>query len=126
LSLGNTQIIGLPANSYYYVVQSNTSGLKLSTTANGTPQDITGGSSEWGHELVSYENPMSNGDLVIYRTSAGKTPVTNLTNNQIYYVVNTNPISVQLSNTLNGLPINITAAVGSEIGHYLIKIVEEK
>jgi hypothetical protein len=112
-------------NGYYYVVQANSSGLKLSTTANGTPQNLTGGSSEWGHELVSYVNPLSNGDVVVYRTSAGKTPVTNLTNNQIYYVMNTNPISVQLSTTSTGSPINITAAVSSEIGHYLIKIVEE-
>jgi hypothetical protein len=125
LSAGNTQISGLIQNGYYYVVQANSSGLKLSTTANGTPQNLTGGSSEWGHELVSYVNPLSNGDVVVYRTSAGKTPVTNLTNNQIYYVMNTNPISVQLSTTSTGSPINITAAVSSEIGHYLIKIVEE-
>ena len=122
---GNTAISGLANNNYYYVVQANSTGIKLSSALNGTPLDITAGSGEWGHLLTSYANPFSNNDQIIYRTSSGLTALSGLTNNQIYYVKNTTPISVQLASTLTGSPINITAKGSSEIGHYLIKIVEE-
>lgn len=126
VSAGNTAINGLTDGNYYYIVQANTLGVKLSSVANGSPLPIAPSvATEWGHKFTSYVNPIANGDQIIYRTQTAVTALTGLTNNQIYYAKNTNPISLQLATTSTGSPINITAKGSSEVGHYLIKIVEE-
>ena len=126
VSAGNTAINGLTNGNYYYIVQANTLGVKLSSVANGSPLPIAPSvATEWGHKFTSYVNPIANGDQIIYRTQTAVTALTGLTNNQIYYAKNTNPISLQLATTSTGSPINITAKGSSEVGHYLIKIVEE-
>jgi hypothetical protein len=125
---GNTVLQGLSNNSLYYVVQSNSSGVKLSVTLGGTPVDANNASSvsERGHWLRSYINPFANGDYVYYTTATGNTAVTGLANGAHYYVTNTNPLSLQLSSSNTGLPIiNITASGSSQVGHFLSKIVEE-
>lgn len=125
---GNTVLQGLSNNSLYYVVQSNSSGVKLSVTVGGTPVDANNASSvsERGHWLRSYMNPFANGDYVYYTTATGNTAVTGLANGAHYYVTNTNPLSLQLSSSNTGLPIiNITASGSSQVGHFLSKIVEE-
>ena len=63
---GNTVVSGLANSADYYVVFSNTTGIKLSTTRGGIPVNITPGVYENGHVIVSYTNPFSNGDLVQY------------------------------------------------------------
>lgn len=125
---GNTVLQGLSNNSLYYVVQSNSSGVKLSVTLGGTPVDANNASSvsERGHWLRSYMNPFANGDYVYYTTATGNTAVTGMANGAHYYVTNTNPLSLQLSSSNTGLPIiNITASGSSQVGHFLSKIVEE-
>jgi hypothetical protein len=125
---GNTVLQGLSNNSLYYVVQSNSSGVKLSVTLGGTPVDANNASSisERGHWLRSYVNPFANGDYVYYTTTTGNTAVTGLAISTYYYVKNTNPLSLQLSSSNTGLPIiNITASGSSQVGHFLSKIIEE-
>jgi hypothetical protein len=141
---GNEVIPGLANNGVYYVVQSNSSGLKISATANGaavnvTPSysmsvDFTSNSyyvdeSTNGHSFTSYTSLFSNGDIVTYSTSTGNTVVQGLTNNAPYYIVQTSGITVKLSTTANGTPINITANTtssgSSTSGHFLTKTIEE-
>lgn len=121
---GNTVLNGLANNSFYYIVQANSSGVKLSVTSNGTPVDVNTAAavSESGHYLRNFENPFSENDRVLYYTSTGNTAVSGLSNNGLYYVVNCLPISVQLASSANGTPINITAAGSSQAGHYLLKV----
>ena len=52
VSSGNTAIAELTSGSKYYVVTSNSSGVRLSSTAGGTPIDLTAGDSETGHSLT--------------------------------------------------------------------------
>lgn len=127
VSTGNTILDGLTNNDLYYVVQSNSTGVKLSTVANGIPVVVNtmAQPSENGHFLTNYSNPFSNGDAVIYTVASGNTAVSPLANAETYYVVNTTPISLKLSLTSSGNAINITASATSEVGHYLTKTVEE-
>lgn len=49
---GNTVISGLANNTLYYVVQANSSGLKLSATLNGSAINITKGLTQTGHKFT--------------------------------------------------------------------------
>ena len=49
---GNTAIAELTSGSQYYVVSSNSTGVRLATTAGGTTLDLTAGVSETGHSLT--------------------------------------------------------------------------
>ena len=51
VSPGNTAVTGLVNNTAYWVVSANSSGLKLSTTYNGTAINLTSGSTQTGHYL---------------------------------------------------------------------------
>ena len=51
---GNTAITGLSNNTNYYIVSSNSTGVKLATSAGGANVDITKSVSETGHYLVKY------------------------------------------------------------------------
>ena len=74
-------------------------------------------------------NPFANGDIVKYTTATSNTVIQGLANNTSYYIVGTAGNTVQLSASLNGTPINITANTttsgANTNGHYLTKIVEE-
>lgn len=48
---GNTALTGLSNNTIYWVVDANSSGLKLSTTYNGSAIILTSGTTETGHYL---------------------------------------------------------------------------
>lgn len=115
-------------NSYWYVAFANSSGVKLSSTRGGLILNLNTASVTNTlslHYLTKYINPFSNGDQVYYTTATGNTVVSGLANATNYYVVNTTPLTVKLSTTAGGAPINITASGTSEIGHYLTKTVEE-
>jgi hypothetical protein len=50
---GNTAISSLSVGTCYYVVQANTSGVKLAATPGGSPINLTAGpTSETGHKLA--------------------------------------------------------------------------
>ena len=51
-STGNTVISGLANNTSYYVVQANSTGIKLSSTLNGTAINLTKGLTQTGHNLI--------------------------------------------------------------------------
>lgn len=52
----NTAISGLSNNTIYYVINANTTGVKLANTANGTARDLTSSGSSETHYLVGPTN----------------------------------------------------------------------
>ena len=52
VATGNTAVSGLANNTNYYIVQANTTGVKLSSTLNGSAIDLTAGVSETGHSIT--------------------------------------------------------------------------
>lgn len=48
---GNTALTNLANNTTYYIVQANSSGVKLSGTLNGSEIDLTSGITETGHSI---------------------------------------------------------------------------
>lgn len=63
-------------------------------------------------------NSFQNNMFVKYSTALGNTALTNLSNNQSYFVVSSNSSGVKLSSTYNGSAINLTSGI-SESGHTL-------
>lgn len=106
---GNTVLSGLANNGYYFVVQSNTSGIKLSTTNGGGDISITPGITESGHYLVGYRSNAANNDKLLYQVPAGNTAISGLSDDSIYYVVNSNTSGFSLALTQGGSVINLTA-----------------
>ena len=68
-------------------------------------------------------HPFANDQSVLYYTDVGNTAISGLTNNQIYYVIetttNTFKLATQLGNTAT--VANITASAISETGHYIMR-----
>jgi hypothetical protein len=52
VATGNTAVSGLANNTSYYIVQANSTGVKLSSTLNGSAINLTSGVSETGHSLT--------------------------------------------------------------------------
>jgi hypothetical protein len=52
VAAGNTSLSALSNNSNYFIVQANSTGVKLSSTLNGGAIDLTAGLSETGHSLT--------------------------------------------------------------------------
>jgi len=112
---------GLANNQYYYIRNANTTTVKLSSTLTGSIINVSSSNtSSTGHFLL-------NDYVVPFRSSNAGVTVTMtqtlLTNNGIYFCVNTVPTEVQLSRSLNGTTINITAngtsSGATTNGHYL-------
>ena len=121
---GNTVLQGLANNTLYYVISSNTSGIKLTTVAgntasivNITANSTAAGSNTAGHTIRSYSNPYANSDLILYYTPASNTVISGLSNGAAYFAVSSNTIGFALSLTIGGSNVNITNAVSSET-HY--------
>lgn len=52
VAAGNTALTNLTSGSRYFVVSSNSTGIKLSTTRGGTAIDLTKGVTETGHSIT--------------------------------------------------------------------------
>ena len=112
---------GLANNQYYYIRYANTTVVKLSSTLTGGIINVsTSNTNSVGHFLLNdYVVPFrsSNDGITVTMTQ------TLLTNNGVYFCVNTVPTEVQLSRSLNGTAINITAngtsSGAATNGHYL-------
>ena len=112
---------GLANNQYYYIRNANTTVVKLSSTPSGSIIDLT------SSNTIGIGHFLFNDYVVPFRSSNAGVTVTMtqtlLTNNGIYYCVNTVPTEVQLSRSLNGTAINITAngtnSGATTNGHYL-------
>ena len=142
---------GLANNTNYFVVEANTSGIKLSNSATGAAIDITApvGSGNTfieslqanGHALAmistantaQFERQLSsngytftliNNDNGSGHILFGKDLLSGFELNERFYVANTTSKTIQLANTANGNPIDIPIGL-NETGHYLKKIIED-
>lgn len=125
---GNTALQGLTNNTLYYVISSNTSGIKLTTAVgnvssiiNITANSTDSGSNTAGHTIRSYSNPYANDDLILYYTPASNTVISGLSNSAAYFAVSSNTTGFALSLTKGGSNVNITNAASSET-HYFSTI----
>ena len=129
IPIGGTPVPGLVSGDGYYVVSSNSSGVKLSETFNGAAVNITAAaSSQVGHSLALTNNTITfssmthsfvNGDIITYYSSTGNTEV--LQNNYTYYVTGTTASSIQLAAYNGGPALYIDGTPASEIGHFIKK-----
>lgn len=104
VAAGNTAVSGLTNNTIYYVVQANTSGIKLSSTKNGANINITAGVSESGHSL--YRTAVVPDDLIkIY------SPI--FPNNYVIHVVNNvvNATYLTIKRSFGDLSANLSGTV---------------
>lgn len=127
---GVTPITGLTNNALYYVVEANSSGVKLSSTKNGTAVNITAVNTAFTFNsnsdvfntedfIAIASNPFEVGDQLKYLVSTGNTAISGLTNNTDYFVVFSNSTGVALSDNPFGANINISNNGLNETGHTL-------
>lgn len=118
-ALKNIPITGLFETVNYYVVGSNTTGFKISTTLNGTAFDFVKESAsidsvrdvaDESDFLVIRNNVFSAGDPLIYTSNTGYRPINGLSNNTTYYVKYANNIGVRLATSPRGATINVAPA----------------
>lgn len=105
VAAGNTPVGGLANNTLYYVVQANTTGVKLSSSLNGSAISLTAGVTELGHSLTgetaeaavivdSYKMTTARGTVYSANDSVVK-----LTNAYGYFVTGNNSVSVLYGET---------------------------
>ena len=101
---GNTAVSGLTNATSFYVVSSNSSGVKLSSTLNGSAINLTAGTSETGHILKG--------------NTATVTPVLNYTDTALATgtVVSANLTNVKLKN-VQGFFVEDVYIYGKTVGH---------
>lgn len=128
----NTALTGLSNGAFYYVGLSNSTGITLASTPAGSNVNITqsanvvsfnsntsvNGTSEF-ISIASATTFLANGDQVRYITSTGSTPVTGLSNNELYYVRYANTSGLTLSLTTTGANVDLTALNPGDGGHFL-------
>lgn len=114
---GNTAIAGLSNNAFYYVVESNINGIKLSSTHGGVPLGINASSTdESGHNIVNFRHELNDGDTVVYNVPSTNTAISGLSSNTKYYVHGSNSSGFQLATSAGGANVNITAnSTGGEL-----------
>lgn len=103
--VGSTNVSGLSNGAYYYVVSSNSTGIKLSNTYNGSAINITKGLTE--NHALERKLPSDIGGL---------------SNGQIYYAVEANSSGLKLSSTVGGNVVSLTSTSNVEY-HILKKII---
>lgn len=64
--------------------------------------------------IILHDHPFAQNDQVVY-TFTGGTVITGLTNNTTYYIIEVSPNIIQLSQTANGAPVNLTAVGTSSL-----------
>lgn len=111
LSTGNTVLSGLSVGAAYYVIDANTTTLKLSDSLGGSPINITAGLNQTGHRLTK---ALGSAVITNYtdRTASGFTIGSN---NEYVGVVNVSPsgfVSTSYS-LLRGATSNTTAIVAN-------------
>jgi hypothetical protein len=123
----NTNAFG-SATRLWTIIANTVTMVSSSTTGNnfvvGTPATfnaLTGVANTTEYITTAAAHGFVNSEYVQYTVSTGNTAVTGLTNGNYYYVVGANATALQLSATLGGAAINLTAGI-SETGHTLTPI----
>lgn len=122
-SPGNTVIAGLANTTYYYVVEANTIGFKLSTSYSFKNIDANADVNSTSYFVSVASNPYSNGTPLRYVVAAGNTELDNLANNLYYYAIQANSSGFKLANTYTPLvSFNPKLSVNTEIDDYMFLI----
>lgn len=126
IGTGNTALTNLSPGRSYWVVEANSTGVKLANTKYGwttTSAFNTNLDVDSANDFIRlYTNPFANGDVVQYRVESGNTALTGLSANGKYFIVQANTTGVKLATTSGGANINITAnTFASESGHAISK-----
>ena len=110
---GNTAIGGLTDESSYYVVASNSSGVKLSLTHSGGAIDITAGANQTGHSLKKN---------IVFGLTSGSKAIVSLVNTSVTInatatgkVINAYPIANVPYLQVRPLSYNSTFGVGNTL-----------
>lgn len=120
---GNTAITNLSNTSYYYVIEANNSGLKLSSTYTYKTFNANSAVNPTTDFITITSNPFSNGTPVRYLVSAGNTALVNLANNSYYYAVQANSTGLKLANSYSPAVIfNPALSVDHQVDDYMIVI----
>lgn len=119
---GNTAVSGLTNGNSYYVISSNTTAFKLSTTSGGSAVDLTSDTNDETHTLRRQDfieiatNVIQTNDPVTYLVAAGNTAITELANNTVYYAVDANSTGTYIATAAGGARLSLTPGE-SETGH---------
>jgi hypothetical protein len=110
----NSASAGIQSGGYYFTA-----------TAGGTTtfNALTGVANTTEYITTTSAHGFVNNDVVTYTTSTGNTALSGLTNNTSYYIVSANSTALQLTSTLGGTAINLTAGI-SETGHTLTRTTQ--
>jgi hypothetical protein len=119
VSSGNTALVNLANNSYYYAIQANSTGVKLATSYTPISFNPFSSISNTDSYFISLSShSFVNNDIVRYTTSYGNTAISALANNSYYYVVQSNTTGIKLSTTSGGAPILLYSnTLPKETGH---------
>lgn len=128
---GNAYAIGSGSVLPIATFANNANGTIISITITGT------GSGYTGNPVVTVNTAamanVTNSAILVARLNKGqghqlltRTPVDGLEHFQSYYVVNTTPKYIKLSNTYPGTPIDITASSIQENGHFIRRLDEDQ
>lgn len=122
-ALGNTAVSGLSNTSYYYVVEANNLGLKLSSTYTYKSFNANADVNTSTNFISITSNPFSNGMPVRYVVSNGNSALSGLANNSYYYAIYANSSGLKLANSYSPLvTFNPSLVVNTEIDNYMILI----
>lgn len=120
---GSAVVVGLTDGTEYFVVYSNTSGIKLSTIARGSVVNVYSNTTAHSHYLRSSFIPIANNtlgvkDSVLYTQNSGSLSI-GLSNNTNYYVSFANSSGIKLSSSIGGANIAVVANSGTPESHVL-------
>lgn len=107
-----------------FISSNNTQGVKYAGFAqsNASFNALTGVANTTDVITTASAHGFTNGEYIHYTVSVGNTAVSGLQNGGYYYVQNTaTSTSLQLAQTKDGTPINLTAGL-SETGHKLTSV----
>lgn len=126
-STGNTALTELGNNNVYYVANTTTNTLKLTTNPriftysfnSNTDVSVDSITTPAANDFINLtRHNFVNNDIVKYSTAVGNTVLTGLANNGQYHIVQANSAGVKLAATRGAAAINITKSL-SETGHFL-------
>ena len=116
----NTPLTELGNNNVYYIANTTTDSIKLTTNPRILSYSFNSNSAvnSTSDFITLTRHSFQNNDIVKYSTAVGNTALSGLANNGQYYVISANSAGVKLSATRGGSAANIVNGL-TENGHFL-------
>lgn len=117
---GNTALAELGNNNIYYVANTTTNSIKLTTNPRIYTYSFNSNTdvNSTNNFITLIRHNLQDNDIVKYTTSAGNTALAGLSNNQQLHIVSSNNSGVKVSTTRGGAAANITNST-TQNGHFL-------